>query len=409
MGLFDLLFSQSFEDIEKKADRFFGSAEFGLAKLEYEKALSRIEKKTLPAFSREKERLEKKIDESREALANQHKTNAENLIEAGCIEDAAELLHLSLELTADRELETQVKALLKDLFKPVSLLPHGEGQMLDTDEISFPEPDEEYFTALLNTLDEEDREAYLAYGDEFAQGFMLLNQGDFVNAEDLLSRALEEQGRDVTYIHLELATACLNTGDTGKAERLLVAFVDQYPESIRAYELLCDIFWGNRSYDKAFELLRSCPEALKTSIPINLLVGETLFQAKKYAEAASFYLEFIKINGENTEVSRSLGRSYEALGEKEQALETYADLMAQCKGCGAAVDPIVKQRYADLSFETGNFSDNILEIYLSLCQEDPVNQAGYYRRVSEIYARKGYFDESERYLRFAEAAVNDNP
>jgi tetratricopeptide (TPR) repeat protein len=404
VGIFNLFSPPSYEDLENKGDEYFDAGKFGLAKLEYEKALSRLEAKNNPDASCHQEQIAKKLAESREALALQHKTDAEDLIEADCDEDAIELLQLALELTSKPELTRKIEGLLQDIVKQTI--------QLATDPVLEMEPDvevveegeagteEEYFIALCSTLSEDAQEVYLKFSDVFKKGFITLNQGNFKEGAELLSQALEEHGPAVSYIHLELATAVLNLGDLEKAGALLTRFIAQYPDSIRAYEMLCDIFWENRTYGQAITLLKTCPDDLKSSVPIILLVGETLFRAEKFPEAVSFYLAHIERNGWNEHIGKSLAKAYEALGLKEKARKVYGEIMAACRGCGSQMDPFVKQRYADLSYEAGDISENILELYFSLCQEDPDNRNRYYQRISEIYSRHGHHEEANRYLRF---------
>ncbi len=403
MGIFDIFSSRSYESCEKRGDKFFNSSEFGPAKLEYEKALVQLEKKTIPNSPHHKERLEGKINQSRESLAIQHKTNAVNLIEAGCNEDAAELLKLALELSADTDLTMQIEHLLLDIQDGV-ILPTRDPVMEADEDIDENDNSEEYFVALCSTLPGHVKDEYLGYGDSFKMGYIALNQGDFEHASVLLAKSLDKHDTTVSYIHLELATACLNLGDMEKASALLEQFIDSYPGSVRAYEMLCDIFWEKRSYDKALELLQSCPDDLKISLPINLLVGETLVQAEKYKEAESFFLEHMDTNGWNEHIAKALAKTYEALELNEKALDIYVKLINECKGCGGRVDPFVKQRYADISYESGDTSENIREIYLSLCQEDPLNRVRYFHRLSEIYSKCGYDEEAKRYLKFAKTA-----
>ena len=78
--------------------------------------------------------------------------------------------------------------------------------------------------------------------------------------------------------------------------------------------------------------------------------------------------------------------------------------MDQCRGCHARIDPFVKRKFADISFELGQGSSAILEIYLSLTQEDPENNPFYFQRVSRIYALLGNEEEARRFQLFAQQA-----
>ena len=64
--------------------------------------------------------------------------------------------------------------------------------------------------------------------------------------------------------------------------------------------------------------------------------------------------------------------------------------------------PFIKQRYADLCFDSGMLSTDILDLYLSLAQENPDRAAEYYEKVSSIYADQGNQTEAQRFRAIAE-------
>jgi len=402
MGLFDFFSPKSFDVFEEKGDRLVRSRDLGLAKLEYEKALSRLAASSIPKTSGDRGRIEKKIQNTGESLAQQHKTTAEALLETGCLEEAGELLDLARVLTQDPQLKTEIDKLSADVG-PDSLFDTGSLVLEETmDGETFDAEDEDaYFLILCSTLPDDVQTAYQALGENFKSGYIALNRGAFDSAAVSLNQALADQGEGVTYVHLELATVYLNLGDTPAARALLEVFIESYPESLRAYEALCEIYWESENYDFADRLLQACPDALKTSLPILLLMGETLFRSGKQEEAVSFYLKSNEYLGWNEPVAIALARTYEAMHKREAALATYQEVMAGCKSCHKQVNPFVRQRYADLSYEAGDISGGLLETYFSLCQEDPENQGQYLARISEIYKRQGHPAEAERYLKIA--------
>ena len=250
-------------------------------------------------------------------------------------------------------------------------------------------------------LPDDVQEAYAVLGENFRSGYIALNKSEFETAAGLLDRALGDQGERVTHVHLELATAYLNLGDIPAARSLLEIFVQAYPESLRAYEILCEVYWDMEAYDLADKLLQSCPDTLKTSVSILLLMGETLFRSGKQAEATSFYLKSIAYLGWHEEIAIALARVYEAMDRSKEALETYREIMAGCKNCRRQVAPFVLQRYAELSYVSGDISSGLLDTYFSLCRETPEHQGHYFNRISDIYQRQGYPDEAQRYLEMA--------
>ena len=410
MGLFDFFSPKSFESIEEKGDRLVRSNDLGLAKLDYEKALSRLETASSAQVSQHRARIEMKIQETGESLALQHKITAEELIEAGCFEEAGELLDLARELTHDPQLSSDIDTLSAEVV-PGAMAARQTEELEETpDWEEFDTDDEDgYFLILCSTLPDDVQDVYTALGENFQSGYIALNKGEFESAAVLLNKALEDQGQDITYVHLELATVYLNLGDTQGARDLLEAFIEIYPESLRAYEVLCEIYWESEAYDLADNLLQACPDTLKTSLPILLLMGETLFRSGKQAEAVSFYLKSNQYLGWDEHISVAMARTYEAMHKREEALATYQEIMASCKSCHKRVNPFVRQRYAELSYEAGDISGGILETYFALCQEDSENQAHYFGRISDIYRRQGHPTEARRYLEMAQAAVSIEP
>ena len=403
MGLFKIFKPASFETMENKGDTLFESGEFGPAKQAYEKALARLETSDMVDADQHLERINAKITQTREALAHQHKAAAEDLFEAGWPDDAVDLLELALDLTRQPDLADEIRHLLSHK-KLDDTLPAHEIVLHDmhlVDEGAL-ESDETYFSVLCAALPEDLSAVYETYGKSFETGYVALNQGSFDTAVKYFSKAIAEHGDTLTHIHLELATAYLNLGEIEKSYGLLKEYVNKYPRTVRAYEMLCEIYWEKNDFKKAEALVSNCPDDIKTSSPMMLLMGETLFKRGSFAEAESFYQNSIRYTGWSEPIATALARTYEALDSPEMALKTYAEIMNACKSCRQHVNPFIKQRYAELSFEVGDISSGILDLYFSLCDEDLQNRPHYFRRISEIYSRQGYHEEAKRYLRFAQ-------
>jgi hypothetical protein len=100
--------------------------------------------------------------------------------------------------------------------------------------------------------------------------------------------------------------------------------------------------------------------------------------------------------------------AFEAQGKTGEARELYKALLGPCRACGCPGDAFAKQRFADLSLEQGDYSSAVLELYLSLAQEDPSGRADYYRKTSRIYAAQGNKAEAERFEGFAREASRES-
>jgi predicted Zn-dependent protease len=406
MAFLKIFLGKTPREHEHKGDELFADELWGKAKIEYEKALGKLEKTPAPDDELTT-RLREKILQAKEALANNHEKNADDMLEAGFYDDARELYYLALELSEDPDLKSSLEEKLKQLDfrldkvieKKLPDYPHAKEETAET---THSAKDDEYFSALCAALPADVQKAYHAYGDNFKTGYLALNRGDFAHAAEFLTRAMEENPSSGSYIPLELATAYLNMEKHAEAQQLLEALVKDQPRALPAYQLLCEIYWENKDFDRAEALLASVPEELKESVAVYLLKGEALFQAGNFRAAKEFYRNFLKSYGFNELIVRALANTHEALKELANARNLYREIMDQCSSCHARIDPFIKQRYADLCFDSGMLNTDVLELYLSLAQELPDNAADFYEKVSRIYAARENDYEARRFRAIAE-------
>ncbi len=244
MGILNIFSGKNPEDYDLKGDKFTETGAYGKAIVEYERALQRLEK-SAPWDDGFRQSLRDKIHSCKEALVLQHKTTAEEMLEAGYHEDAQQYIQLALELTEDPDLisnlENQQREIEARALEGIQIEePAAEITDPQDDQDDQPvdgEPDDEYFAALVGTLPEDIQQAYLDYGAAFKKGYLALNQGDFETAAEYLVMALEENPDPQNYIPLELATACLNLGKLEDARQLLEKFLQYQPDALPAYQL----------------------------------------------------------------------------------------------------------------------------------------------------------------------------
>ena len=410
MGVFRNIFSQDPEKIEQKGDAFLKASDWGRAKIEFEKALDALEKTSSDDAS--ETRLRDKLVQAKEALANEHKQVGEDLMEAEHYDEARDFLQLALDLSRDPSLISSVEKLMHEIAR----LTAGDIQMQVPQSTLIPPADDETYTgdhddetfmALCSALPEEVQDAYLSYGESFKAGYLALNRGDFDLAADALSHALAENPAPDSIIPLELATAYLNLEKLDEARRLLETFLQHHPDALPGYQVLCEVYWEMGAFDQAEALLADCPDDLKNSLAYVLLRGETLSQAGSHPEAASLYQDFMAAYGWNERLSTALAGTLETLGDLESARDLYAETMDQCRSCQTHIDPLIKRKFADISFDLGQHTSAIMEMYLSLAQDDPENTPLYFQKISRIYASMGNEQEAHRFRIFAERAENE--
>ena len=414
MSLLKIFSSKTPEAHEQRGDELLAADLWGKAKVEYERALEKLEK-TKSQNDHLKFRLRGKIHQAKASLAQNHKHNADEMMKAGFYDDARELYLLAQDLAEDA-------ALKEDLAKRLEQLDFQIDKNIETRFIDDAtedketeqqtkwvpdEPEGEHFRALCGTLPEDVQKAYRSYGNNFKTGYLALNRGDFILAADYLCRALEENPTAGSYIPLELATAYLNLSKHTEARQLLEQLIENQPGALPAYQLLCEIYWEAGAFDRAEALLAAVPRELTESVAVYLLKGETRFHAVNYSGAKELYKFFSKTYGWNEAVARALAKTHEALNELANARNLYREIMEQCRSCRASIDPLIKQRYADLCFDSGMLNTDILELYLSLAKELPVNAPDYYEKVSRIYSARGDHKEAGRFRTIAEKLARD--
>ena len=401
MGFFNLFSGKNPHDYEQKGDMYFQAGGPGKAKIEYEAALAKLQKIS-PDDSGFKIRLGQKIRQSKEALALEHKQSADVFLEAAYYKDAREYYELALELTEDTDLSAAIDTCLQEIEDCTVKKEQKEipDIVRPAEKVIGPvsrEHDDEYFAALCGILPDNIRKAYQGYGGIFKKGYIALNQGEYEQAAKQLSLAMTENPSSDSFISLELATAYLNLEKYEKAQLLLEAFVDNQPKVLPGYQLLCEILWETKAFDAAEKLLSSIPEQLKESVAVYLLRGKTFFRRQKYSQAKKLYLDFMQSFGWHEHIARALARTLEAGGEIEKARQLYGEIINNCRSCSSRVDPFIKRKFADLSLEAGLHSTKILELYLSLVQEDPERAAEYHQKISGIYSALGNEAEARRF------------
>ena len=412
MSLINLFSGANPQKLEAKGDALCAEGRWGQAKQAYEKALYKLENAKQPQ-SRQHRQLREKIRHTREALARGHFEDAQNYLDGDYIDEALETLRLAFEICPEgefrNELATRIESLETDLDRSsaetlTTNLTETAPDIL-TQETSFDTATkEEHFRALCHTLPEEVDKAYQSYGPEFMDGYLALNKGDFETAIPCLEEAWEANPAPDSYIPLELATAYLNKGRLQEARDLLEQVRYHHPEALPTYQLLCEIAWEQGDIPRAEALLASLPEHLAQSRAVMHLQGETLYRAGRFEEARNFYRHYLETYGWHDGMAQELAKVHEVLNEPDKARELFGEIISSCRSCRTRVDPLIKHKYAELSFAEGHLDTNLLELYLSLAREIPINAAIYFDRDSRIYMTQGNEAEGRRFRNFANRA-----
>jgi len=118
---------------------------------------------------------------------------------------------------------------------------------------------------------------------------------------------------------------------------------------------------------------------------------------ERFDEAESLFIACEKDFGQNEIISRSLAKTYESMGNLEKARDIYMQILNGCTKCGVRSDPFILRRYAELRFACNERSTQLLELYLSILQQDPDNKDDFYQRIYVLYTEMGNTEEAARY------------
>lgn len=406
MAWFNLFSGPTVQRLEQNADALFADGFWGAAKLEYESALRKL-KGAGDLDGASLSRLAGKIMDSKEALACEHQRNADQLLTSGQFEEALDLVMLALELTGDRSLKETLTGQQRaiETARAGELAPRFSSppeEWIPAPEAADHSDPEDAFMVLCGTLPDTLQRAYQGYGAEFKKGYIALNNGDFETAVHYLSISLKRQNSMDSYIPLELATAYLHLNRLEEARQLLQTLLDYHPDALPAYQILCELYWEQGAFDQADALLAGTPDDLATSRALFILKGEAHFQAGRLQMAKTFYHDVLANYGWDEAIASALAKTHEALDEMDLALGLYQEILGHCSGCHSRVDPLVKEKVADLSFAAGIHDITTLEHYLALAQELPQKASGYYAKVSRIYHTLGNETEARRFLALAD-------
>ncbi|MCG8472228.1 MAG: hypothetical protein MI742_10255 [Desulfobacterales bacterium] len=398
MGLLSF-FIKSPEDLERKGDQLVLDAFYGPARNEYAKALEKLEGKGQGSDAMCL-RIEEKYAQCGEHLARQHVAHAEELHGSGIDAEAHHLLSLALDLALEEETKKAAEKILGKLKSAMDVEEEWETEVEEAEEEDFSD-DAMAFEALCMSLEETQGDAYMAYGETFKKGYTALNTGRFEEGETLLRAALEELG-EASYVPLELAAACNNTGKIDEAKGFLKTFLSHHPGHPQGIELFCHLLAESGAQEDALEVLEGQLEKM-TSYPVQLiLLKSRLFITLGRAKKADAWLSENLERDWDDNLAYMLATLKKEAGDLLAARKILESSMGRCSGCGQRVPSHIQLAYADLRAQEGDTSTQLIESYLKLALEDPSIAGSVYGAVSQIYRAKGDRSEADRYAKMTQ-------
>ncbi|MFP4521727.1 MAG: tetratricopeptide repeat protein [Fibrobacterota bacterium] len=159
-------------------------------------------------------------------------------------------------------------------------------------------------------------------------GEIYYSLGAYMKSLKAYRRAVSAGGEYRKYRY-EMAAIYLELGQTTSAGRQIYGFLEDYPESVRGYKLLADVYLSARDYRSAVEPLEALREYDRNDEDVNEKLAVASFRAGFYEKALSLYKEFYIMNPDSAALAEKLADCYLRTGDTLNAGMMYAELYSK--------------------------------------------------------------------------------
>ncbi|MCP2518822.1 GWxTD domain-containing protein [Candidatus Aminicenantes bacterium AC-335-A11] len=135
----------------------------------------------------------------------------------------------------------------------------------------------------------------------------------------IISKIMPKNEKTRAEIKFILANQYYSLGNIEKAKRILEEINKRFPQ-LRYAQLLGEIYFLNKEYQKVKELLMPYKNSNPKSFAFLALLGKTCQALGEFEEAIKIYKEYLLHEGTNLNILNLIGDCYYKLGDNEQAL-----------------------------------------------------------------------------------------
>ncbi len=132
-----------------------------------------------------------------------------------------------------------------------------------------------------------------------------------------------------TETRANLGLAYEHLGDVDGAIRQFKIMIRQSPQNARGYFLMAKAHAKKRQYEVAMQFLETALEKDPKAVKDILKVGDIVFDDKEYEKARDIYTLASKRGKHEAMVHLKLAETFEALGEREQAVQHYKKVLEE--------------------------------------------------------------------------------
>jgi tetratricopeptide (TPR) repeat protein len=403
MSLLGKLFGKrSLEDERARADALFGAADYGSAKLAYERALD------LSADGSEARRqLGDQVDACKDAIARRRIDEAHALIAQGNLQYAREELKGAIETAASAELIAGAEQVLEKLER------REVRQQVEDVEIA----PEDRFEVIAGGFEDDQYAEYIAHGDAMKQALLALHDGQIQEARAALER-LAETADGPRYLWFELGRARLAEGALDAGAEALEMFLATLHEEeggdarLSAHIELAQLVRARGDFEGAVAHYEEALESLPDDPRPYLALAGFFRREQLFDEAIEVLEAALSGRDEATPDFRlwhELGLAYAEAGKDAQAIEQLERMVEFLTRRNQRDLPPEGTRRLAVLYERSERPARALDLYMLLAEgSDLANLLDYQLDAARLMRKLGLDAEARRMLqRAAELAAAD--
>lgn len=387
-----LLGLQSADELRAEADALFEQSEFGRAKLAYEQAHGKVDRRSTDVRGE----LEERIAACRDRIAEQRISEGDRQRDAGHMDLAQAEYEGAADVAADPDLVDQARHRIDDL-EGADAVAHAapEAELGDEDRLA----------VLAGTWEADQADEYEALGPELDRALLALldQRGD--EARQALE-AIVEAAPEPRYLWLEVARARMLCDDVPAGTEALRTFLgvlepDEGGEArLSAHLELARLADEAGDFDAAVSEFQAAIEALEEDPRPYLWLGRYLREKKHPAEAVDVIESALAVMDSaqpDWRVLQELGLAQADAGRDTEAVDTLEQVLRV----------LATRRHLDFPPETAltlarlhekqDHLERAADLYRQLTQgSDRENHALYYREGARVLEALGLDEEARR-------------
>ena len=378
------------QEYVEAGDRLFEKHDFGAAKLEYERALDKLE-----SGDASRPGVQEMVDACLDKLALRHIAEARRLIDQGDPELAQAELESALEVVATDDVRKEVQAVVDQLERI-----DAEEQAVET-ELT----DDERYTVISGSWEDAQADEYDELGEPFREAILKLHDGEIAEARPLLEALLDE-AEAPRYLWLEIGRVRLMTEDNEGGKEALEEFLDSLAADeigdarLAAHVELARLADEDGDFEGAMAQFQSAVETFDNDYRAYFAMGAFL-RRTGHAEEAIEILDLAAAVMDDLrpdwQVMQELGLAHRDAKQPSEAvdwLERVISFLTDRKHID--FPPSTAVPLAQIHEEEGRL-ERAADLYASLAKGSDVdNLATYHRHAARLLAKVGLNDEARR-------------